>query len=184
MAKTKKTARIDLATEDMLLAEEDLAAMRPALAVAPELVVQILAGTQAPRQKQARKRSRRRLNLQPRRHGIVGEKSAEAFGKEESCERAGRIGGPVLAFGRAAELALFSAPAIARIAPNAPAYEAARGDDYVIAQDHCRRHPVLPLRSSARRPRRIIPRRPITLIVPFAAGGPTDIISRIVGEHM
>jgi tripartite-type tricarboxylate transporter receptor subunit TctC len=28
------------------------------------------------------------------------------------------------------------------------------------------------------------PRRPITLIVPFAAGGPTDIISRIVAEHM
>jgi tripartite-type tricarboxylate transporter receptor subunit TctC len=28
------------------------------------------------------------------------------------------------------------------------------------------------------------PDRPITLIVPFAAGGPTDVISRIVGEHM
>lgn len=28
------------------------------------------------------------------------------------------------------------------------------------------------------------PSRPITLIVPFAAGGPTDTISRIVGEHM
>jgi tripartite-type tricarboxylate transporter receptor subunit TctC len=28
------------------------------------------------------------------------------------------------------------------------------------------------------------PSRPITLIVPFAAGGPTDIISRIVGESM
>src|SRR5215813_6580028 len=28
------------------------------------------------------------------------------------------------------------------------------------------------------------PERPITLIVPFAAGGPTDVISRIVGEHM
>src|SRR6187399_1117294 len=28
------------------------------------------------------------------------------------------------------------------------------------------------------------PSRPITLIVPFAAGGPTDVISRIVGEHM
>ena len=28
------------------------------------------------------------------------------------------------------------------------------------------------------------PRRPITLIVPFAAGGPTDVISRIIGEHM
>jgi tripartite-type tricarboxylate transporter receptor subunit TctC len=28
------------------------------------------------------------------------------------------------------------------------------------------------------------PRRPISLIVPFAAGGPTDVISRIVAEHM
>jgi tripartite-type tricarboxylate transporter receptor subunit TctC len=28
------------------------------------------------------------------------------------------------------------------------------------------------------------PRQPITLIVPFAAGGPTDVISRIIGEHM
>jgi tripartite-type tricarboxylate transporter receptor subunit TctC len=28
------------------------------------------------------------------------------------------------------------------------------------------------------------PRRNITLVVPFAAGGPTDVIARIVGEHM
>jgi tripartite-type tricarboxylate transporter receptor subunit TctC len=28
------------------------------------------------------------------------------------------------------------------------------------------------------------PRQSITLIVPFAAGGPTDVISRIIGEHM
>lgn len=28
------------------------------------------------------------------------------------------------------------------------------------------------------------PVRPITLIVPFAAGGPTDVIARIVGDHM
>jgi len=28
------------------------------------------------------------------------------------------------------------------------------------------------------------PARPITMIVPFAAGGPTDIIARIVSEHM
>jgi tripartite-type tricarboxylate transporter receptor subunit TctC len=28
------------------------------------------------------------------------------------------------------------------------------------------------------------PTRPVTVIVPFAAGGPTDVITRIVGEHM
>ena len=28
------------------------------------------------------------------------------------------------------------------------------------------------------------PSRPITVVVPFAAGGPTDIVARIVGEHM
>jgi tripartite-type tricarboxylate transporter receptor subunit TctC len=28
------------------------------------------------------------------------------------------------------------------------------------------------------------PNKPITMIVPFAAGGPTDVIARIVGEHM
>jgi tripartite-type tricarboxylate transporter receptor subunit TctC len=28
------------------------------------------------------------------------------------------------------------------------------------------------------------PSRAITLIVPFAAGGPTDVIARIAGEHM
>ena len=35
----------------------------------------------------------------------------------------------------------------------------------------------------ARRSRRPIPTRPVTIIVPFAAGGPTDIIARIVGEY-
>ncbi|MSO77194.1 MAG: tripartite tricarboxylate transporter substrate binding protein BugD [Alphaproteobacteria bacterium] len=28
------------------------------------------------------------------------------------------------------------------------------------------------------------PSKPITVIVPFAAGGPTDVVTRIVGEHM
>jgi tripartite-type tricarboxylate transporter receptor subunit TctC len=28
------------------------------------------------------------------------------------------------------------------------------------------------------------PSRPVTLIVPFAAAGPSDVAARIVGEHM
>src|SRR6476659_11202809 len=28
------------------------------------------------------------------------------------------------------------------------------------------------------------PSKPITVIVPFAAGGPTDVVARLVGEHM
>ena len=30
----------------------------------------------------------------------------------------------------------------------------------------------------------VYPSRPITMIVPFAAGGPTDTIARIIAEHM
>ena len=55
--KSKKASRIDLATEDMLLAEEDVAAMRPALAVAPELVVQTI---QAARKRAARRRAKKK----------------------------------------------------------------------------------------------------------------------------
>ncbi|RTL67077.1 MAG: tripartite tricarboxylate transporter substrate binding protein, partial [Hyphomicrobiales bacterium] len=28
------------------------------------------------------------------------------------------------------------------------------------------------------------PDKPITVIVPFAAGGPTDVVARLIGEHM
>ena len=28
------------------------------------------------------------------------------------------------------------------------------------------------------------PNKPITVIVPFAAGGPTDVVARLLGEHM
>jgi tripartite-type tricarboxylate transporter receptor subunit TctC len=28
------------------------------------------------------------------------------------------------------------------------------------------------------------PRRPITIIVPFAAGGPTDVVARLIGDRM
>jgi hypothetical protein len=58
MARKRKNAtRPDSAVEEILLAEEDLAAMRPALAVAPELVVQTLARKRRRRpQKQAKKK--------------------------------------------------------------------------------------------------------------------------------
>ena len=62
----KKPARLDLAAEDMLMAEEDLAAMRPALAVAPELVLQMI----------TRKRKRRRA--EPVRKMAKARKSAAA----------------------------------------------------------------------------------------------------------
>jgi hypothetical protein len=55
--KRKKAPRTDLAAQDLLLAEEDVAAMRPALAVAPELVVQTL---EEARRRSARKRARRK----------------------------------------------------------------------------------------------------------------------------
>jgi hypothetical protein len=59
MAKKKKTILPDLSAEDMMLAEEDLAAMRPALAVAPELVVQTLSRKRKRRpQKRAKTRTR------------------------------------------------------------------------------------------------------------------------------
>src|SRR5947209_4851085 len=28
------------------------------------------------------------------------------------------------------------------------------------------------------------PNKPITVIVPFAAGGPTDVVTRLIGDHM
>ncbi len=41
--------------------------------------------------------------------------------------------------------------------------------------------PALPAPAKAQAP---YPNRPITLVVPFAAGGPNDVMSRIVSEHM
>src|SRR5262249_60432100 len=37
------------------------------------------------------------------------------------------------------------------------------------------------LSASAQQP---YPTRPITVLVPFAAGGPTDVLTRILGQHM
>jgi hypothetical protein len=60
MAKRKRTAKRDLALETALLAEEDLAAMRPALAVAPELVLQTLQRQRRRAKKKAAKPARTR----------------------------------------------------------------------------------------------------------------------------
>lgn len=43
---------------------------------------------------------------------------------------------------------------------------------------------ALGLAASAAQAQGNYPQRPITLIVPFAAGGPTDVTARIVGDHM
>ena len=40
------------------------------------------------------------------------------------------------------------------------------------------------LAASAAQAQGNFPQRPITMVVPFAAGGPTDVIARIVGDHM
>jgi hypothetical protein len=92
MAKSKKTARIDLATEDMLLAEEDLAAMRPALAVAPELVVQTLARARKRRaQKQARKKVKKAVKSSARKtRKLPANKARKAAPKRKMSKTAQR----------------------------------------------------------------------------------------------
>ena len=50
------------------------------------------------------------------------------------------------------------------------------------------RHPALLLAAALLLPAgaspAAYPERPVTMIVPFAAGGPTDVVARIVGDHM
>ena len=43
---------------------------------------------------------------------------------------------------------------------------------------------VAALAGSAPASAETFPSRPITIIVPFAAGGPTDALARILGDHM
>jgi hypothetical protein len=84
MAKRKKAARIDLPTA-MLLAEEDFAAMRPALAVAPDLVVQTLSRKrrrrltkQAKKKVQARKSSAKKARKKARKSPSKGNRAKKA----------------------------------------------------------------------------------------------------------
>ena len=74
MAKRKKAARIDLATA-MLLTEEDFAAMRPALAVAPDLVVQTL------------RRKRRRRPTKRAKKKVQARKSSAKKGRKSPAKR-------------------------------------------------------------------------------------------------
>jgi len=92
MAKSKKTARIDLATEDMLLAEEDLAAMRPALAVAPELVVQTLARARKRRpRKSARKKVKKAVKSSAKKtRKSAAKKARKPAAKRKAAKRARR----------------------------------------------------------------------------------------------
>jgi hypothetical protein len=76
MAKKRKPAKLDLAAEDILMAEEDIAAMRPALAVAPELVLQTIA---------AAKRKRRRAK--PAKKKAKSRKTAAAKRRKASPKR-------------------------------------------------------------------------------------------------
>ena len=85
MAKNrKKAARPDLATEDILLAEEDLAAMRPALAVAPELVVQTLARK---RRRRPRKPGKKKVKNARKSSAKKARKSAAKKRKKKAARR-------------------------------------------------------------------------------------------------
>ena len=74
MAKRKKAARIDLATA-MLLTEEDFAAMRPALAVSPDLMVQTLA------------RARKRRARKPAKKKVKARKTSAKKGRKVSAKK-------------------------------------------------------------------------------------------------
>ena len=83
MAKRKKAARIDLATETMLLAEADFAAMRPALAVAPDLVVQALS-----RKRRGRPTEQAKKKVQARKSSA--KKTRKAASKRKKAKRGRR----------------------------------------------------------------------------------------------
>ena len=91
MAKRKKPARIDLAPETMLLAEEDFAAMRPALAVAPDLVVQALSRKRRRRPtKQAKKKVQARKSSARKARKSSAKKTRKAASKRKKSKTARR----------------------------------------------------------------------------------------------
>ena len=91
MAKRKKAARIDLVPETMLLAEEDFAAMRPALAVAPDLVVQALSRKRRRRPtKQAKKTVQARKSSAKKARKSSAKKARKSPSKGKRAKKAGR----------------------------------------------------------------------------------------------
>jgi hypothetical protein len=90
MAKRKKAARIDSATEAMLLAEEDLAAMRPALAVAPDLVVQTLARKRKRRPQKSTKKKVKARKSSAKARKSSSKKARHSMSKSKGAKRAGR----------------------------------------------------------------------------------------------
>jgi hypothetical protein len=80
--KRKKTAKADLVTEDLLLAEEDLAAMRPALAVAPELVVEALTRRRKRRPLKKKKAKARKPSPKKARKSAAKKKESKAARKK------------------------------------------------------------------------------------------------------
>jgi len=86
--KQKKAARPDLAAVDMILAEEDLAAMRPALAVAPELVVEVLTRKRRLRAKRATKRAAKKKAVKARKS--PSRKARKALPKKKKARKTAR----------------------------------------------------------------------------------------------
>ena len=90
MVKRKKADRIDLATA-MLLTEEDFAAMRPALAVAPDLTVQTLARARKRRaRKSAKKKIRARKTPAKKGRKISAKKGRKVSPKRKKAKKAAR----------------------------------------------------------------------------------------------
>ena len=88
MTKRKKTIVPSLSEETMLLAEEDLAAMRPALAVAPELVVHTLTRQRRRIKRKAAKPARGRKSAAKKSSAKRARKAGKAAPRKKKAARA------------------------------------------------------------------------------------------------